>query len=50
MTNLGPDTVQGAVNIVQEAEAQLSKKVLVENYLRPYVDRIVTQQKKKSKR
>jgi hypothetical protein len=48
-TNLGPDPVQGAVDIVQEAEAQLTKKVLAEKYLQPYVDRIIKQQKKSKK-
>jgi len=41
--------VQGAVDIVQEAEAQLTKKVLAEKYLQPYVDRIIKQQKKSKK-
>ena len=48
-TNLGPDTVQGAVDIVQEPEAQLTKKVLAGKYLQPYVDRIAKQQKKSKK-
>lgn len=48
-TNLGPDPVQGAVDIVREAEAQLTKKVLAEKYLQPYVDRIIRQQKKSKK-
>jgi hypothetical protein len=45
-TNLAPDPVQGAVDIVQAAEAKLTKKVLAEKYLQPYVDRIAKQQKK----
>ena len=48
-TNLGPDPVQGAVDIVQAAEAQLTKKALAEKYLQPYVDRIIKQQKKSKK-
>ena len=48
-TNLGPDPVQGAVDIVQASEAQLTKKVLAEKYLQPYVDRIIKQQKKTKK-
>ena len=42
-------TVQGAIDIVQEAEAQLTKKVLAEKYFQPYVDRIIKQQKKSKK-
>ena len=48
--NLGRDPAQGAVDIIQAAEAQLTKKVLAEKYLQPYVDRIVKQQNKKSKK
>ena len=49
MTNLRPHPVQGAVDTIQEAEAQLTKKVLAEKYLQPYVDRIIKQQKKSKK-
>lgn len=48
-TNLGPDPLQGAVDIVLEAEAQLTKKVLAEKYLQSFVDRIIKQQKKSKK-
>ena len=48
-TNLGPHPVQGAVDNIQEAEAQLTKKVLSEKYLQPYIDRIIKQQKKSKK-
>ena len=49
MTNLGPHPVQGAVDTIQEAEAQLTKKVLPEKYLQPCVDRIIKQQRKSKK-
>ena len=48
-TSLGVDPLQAAVDIVQKAEAQLTKKALAEKYLQPYVDRIARQQKKSKK-